>query len=176
VGVFLHFAADLKGYWQKERAKARVVRWATAVLVVVTIVAGFFIVGTPWQARLYRFDDQKVSDLSMIQSQVASYWQAHQKLPASLADLNDSISGFTVPTDAQTGAQYEYTATGKTAFELCATFNAATQPYAVAAMTSPAMPYGPMGDSETWTHGPGRVCFERTIDPAQYPPAAKTAQ
>ena len=94
---FMHFIADLWGYWEKFPARNRSVAYATAALVAITIIAGFFIVGTPQQARLYRFDDQKVSDLQNIQSQVITYYQAKQKLPTSLADLDSSLNGLTVP-------------------------------------------------------------------------------
>ena len=177
-GGFLHFLADLRGYWEREPARARLVGYATGALVLVTITAGFFIIGTPWQARLYRYDDQKVSDLQNIQYQLTSYWQAKQELPATLADLDDPLSGFIVPSDPQTGAAYEYSMGGKTSFELCATFNAPTQPYSTyARMTEPmAAPYGmKAAPADTWSHAAGRACFSRTIDPERYPPLNKQA-
>src|SRR5665811_1340717 len=69
-GVFMHFIADLNGYWDANPSYRMMIRIAVAVLAVVTIVSGFFIVGTPAQARLARYDAQKVSDLQNIQSQV----------------------------------------------------------------------------------------------------------
>jgi hypothetical protein len=60
------------------------------------VASGFVIMGTPGQVRLYRFDDQKVQDLTNIQYQVVNYWQQKQKLPDTLADLNDALSGNTV--------------------------------------------------------------------------------
>src|SRR3989344_4460583 len=62
-GVFMHFSADLKGYWERFPARRRSVGYGVAVLALVTIIAGFFIVGTPAEARLARFDAQKVSNL-----------------------------------------------------------------------------------------------------------------
>ena len=58
-GVFMHFIADLKGYWDAFPARRNMVRIGVAALAVVTIVSGFFIVGTPAQARLARFDAHK---------------------------------------------------------------------------------------------------------------------
>ena len=63
------------------------------------IIAAFFIIGTPNSARLTQYDQQKVSDLQNIQTQIVNYWQKKSALPDSLSDLNDPISGFTVPTD-----------------------------------------------------------------------------
>src|SRR3989344_4615713 len=63
---FMHFAADLWGYWQKNPAYARYVNWATALLIVLTIAAGFLIIGSPQSQRVYRIDQQRVSDLQNI--------------------------------------------------------------------------------------------------------------
>ena len=84
----MHFFADLKNYWDTNPSRRLYVRIGVAVLAVVTIGAGFFIVGTPAEARLARFDAQKVNDLQNIQSQVVYYWQAKQKLPARLGKQN----------------------------------------------------------------------------------------
>lgn len=175
---FLHFLADLKGYWQLNPAKSRLIGWAAGALVLVTIVSGFFIVGTPWQARSYRYDEQRVSDLQNIQYQVVNYWQAKQRLPMVLTDLNDSISGYVVPNDSQTGVAYEYSVKGATEFELCASFNAETQPSSarastqLASITPVAYPVK-VGATDSWQHNAGRVCFVRTIDPELYPPLKK---
>src|SRR3989344_9571800 len=72
---FMHFMADLWGYWVQNPGRARMVNWSVGVLVIFAIIAGFFIVGTPGQAREYRLDQQKVNDLQSIQSQVVYYWQ-----------------------------------------------------------------------------------------------------
>ena len=179
-GGFLHFLADLRGYWRANPSYSRTMGYVTGVLVLVTIVAGFFIVGTPWQARLYRYDEQKVSDLQNIQYQVVNYYQTKQKLPATLADLNDPLMGFQVPIDPQAGQAYEYATTGKLSFELCATFNApARSPSSLSTRTVPiaAAPYGVKGEpmQDSWQHEVGRACFSRTIDPERFPPLTKQA-
>lgn len=184
--AFASFRADLRGYWDAYPRHARIARWAAFVFMIITIVAGFFIVGTPWQVRLYRYDDQKVNDLQMLQSQIVNYWQSKEKLPATLADLQDPIGGFNVPSDPQTGAAYEYEPVGALSFKLCATFNASTtRPSARGAGPVPipvAVPIGRGGkggaflENQPWTHTAGRVCFERTIDPDRYPPFPKTKQ
>ena len=141
-----------------------------------TVAAGFFIIGTPGQARLYRFDEQKVQDLQNIQYQVVYYWQQKQKLPATLADLEDPISGFMVPVDAQTGQAYPYKPTGALSFQLCAVFNAETRVNYGAnnrTMAVPAPIGGKPGVIDNWQHSVGETCFDRTIDPERYPPTPK---
>ncbi len=179
-GMFMHFLADIWGYWIQYPERARAVGWGAAAVILASIVSGFFIMGSPMQIRLYRFDDQKVSDLQNIQWQVVNYWQQKEKLPATLADVQDPISGVTIPTDQQSGASYEYSVKGATSFELCATFNADTQPNSASntysrPVAAPVAPGATGSDlmNDTWQHGPGRVCFERTIDPQRYPPYSK---
>lgn len=174
-GVFMHFIADLRGYWEAFPARKRSVSIGVGVLAVVIIGSGFFIVGTPAHARLLRFDAEKVNDLQALQSRVITYWQAKQKLPGSLADLNDVLSYGPLPIDAQTGESYVYQATGTLSFKVCATFNAPSsgrnefsyaEPVATTPMGKPVI-------ADSWQHGAGQVCFDRTIDPSFYPPLSK---
>ena len=176
-GVLMHFVADMKGYWKEFPEKARMVGWGAGALLLCTIIAGFFIMGTPGQVRLYRFDDQKVQDLQNIQYQVVNYWQQKEKLPGTLAEMNDSLSGNVIPTDPQSNEPYKYTVKGKMSFELCGTFNADTQPNSMSGRSYPMKPAGtgPGVDleSQPWNHGVGETCFTRTIDPERYPPYSK---
>jgi preprotein translocase subunit Sec61beta len=173
----LHFLADYWGYWDINPRYARTIAIAVSVLVIATVVSGFFIIGTPGEIRMYRFDDQKVSDLQNIQSEVVNYWQTEGALPATLGDLTDSISGFSVPVDEETNVPYTYATTSALSFKLCANFNAETQPNSQSSDAySYAMPAGAGGQdlaSDSWFHAAGRVCFARTIDPKRYPPITK---
>ena len=97
----------------------------------------------------------------------------------ALADLNDPISGYAAPVDPVTKEPYTYAATGKLSFKLCGTFDAPTQLTSAsqARYAAPmAAPVGVMGkeiQKDTWQHGAGQGCFERTIDPLAYPPFSK---
>lgn len=180
-GGLMHFLADIWGYWIDHSRYARTIGWATCLLIVVSIAAGFLIMGTPGQIRLYRFDDQKVSDLQSIQYNVITYWQQHGTLPSSLTDLADPMSGYVVPLDPQNGESYSYSAKGPFTFELCATFNALTQNDSPNMPRMNAVPVNSSGGEGVdlgtlgWLHTEGENCFVRTIDPARYPPADKTA-
>src|SRR3989338_458481 len=63
---------DLRGYWEREPARARMVNWAAGVLVLVTIIAGFFIIGTPQQMREQKQDAIRLQDLQNIQWQIVN--------------------------------------------------------------------------------------------------------
>lgn len=175
---FLHFLADLRGYWDREQARARMVNWGVGALVIITIIAGFFIIGTPKEIRAQKQDAIRVQDLQNIQWQVVNYWQQKEKLPRDLAELNDPISNNALPLDPKTKESYEYKTTGVRSFELCATFVTVggTSGYG----RPIAKPVELMADGtpieDSWQHGAERTCFDRTIDPERYPPFSKSVR
>lgn len=173
-GVLLHFIADMKGYWFRHPRRAQMVGVGFGALALASVVAGFFIIGTPSDMRERRFDEQRVWDLQSIQWQVVNYWQTHEELPDTLTDLNDPISSFMVPTDPKTGEPYEYSTAGINSFSLCATFSQPTPDmegrgeFGMSRPMYDIAPSSPM--NESFEHGAGRECFERIIDPKRYPP------
>lgn len=176
VGVFLHFLADIKGYWGAHVKKANLIGISMGVLALAAVISGFFIIGTPAHVRDLRLDAQKVSDLQSIQYQVVYFWQLKRTLPADLAELNDPLSGYLVPVAPETGEAYRYERTSDSSFNLCASFNAETPDtkgqgaYGGRDIAYPS-PVGQM--DENWTHSAGEHCFSRTIDPERYPPFEK---
>lgn len=174
LGVFLHFLADFKGYWIANVKKANLIGIGVGILAFVSVGAGFFIIGTPSEIRLMRFDEQKVNDLQNMQYQVLNYWQLKKALPQALTDLNDPLQNYLVPTDPQPGMSYTYEATDPLAFKLCATFNAPSSDMKgrgsfPSSNVAYPMPVGIDGGGDSWTHEKGLTCFERTIDPSRYP-------
>lgn len=171
-GVFMHFIADLQGYWDTFPMRKRAIIIAVAVLAIASVGSGFVIVGTPQQARLARYDAQKVNDLQNIQMQIQNYFQAKQKLPTAITDLTNTLAYGPMPVDPQSGAAYTYEATGALTFKLCANFNAESRG-TVASIDQPVMiPVGTKAQ-DNWQHAAGQVCFARTIDPSFYPPLTK---
>jgi hypothetical protein len=174
--------------WRKTLA------WLGVILVLAGSVGGFLIVGSPAKQRALRFDSQRVSDLTNVQWQIISYWQQRGKMPAALSDLNDPISNFSVPKDPDTSSNYEYStkwtpaASSNPAFELCATFSLPSQDLkgrgaygagggGVGYTENISYPsYLGSTANDSWNHEAGRVCFERTIDPARYPVNPKVIQ
>lgn len=174
-GGFLHFLADIWGYWILFPKRAQSVGYAVGALILATVVAGFLIIGSPSQIRMYRLDDRKVSDLSNLQSQIVDYWRQKERLPQTFDVLRDSIGGSYIPVDPQTGEPYEYRTTGALSFELCANFNMESRedvngrpssPRMITAVEKPGM----IEVSDNWKHAAGRHCYQRTIDPDRYPP------
>ena len=135
----------------------QILRWLGVALVIVTMAGGFLLVGSPAKQRALRFDRQRTTDLTNIQWQIIGYRERTGDLPPNLAALDDTISGFTVPTDPATDGVYGYARKSSLDFELCATFD-------LASANTP----GSVTDNN-WQHPAGRSCFERSIDPTKYP-------
>lgn len=170
---FMYFLHELKGTWEAKASLSKTIGGIVSVIVLGTVVASFFIIGSPESARLMKLDEQKVADLQNIQYQVLNYWQQKEKLPASLKDLEDPLSGFISPKDSQTGESYIYKPGEGMSFSLCATFNVPSSDV-VRTDSSPMRPLPAIGPSnENWRHETGATCFERVIDPERYPPYKK---
>lgn len=172
--VFFYYFWELKGWIRISGLTRKIFIYAIIAIVAISVAAGFFIVGSPQKERLRRFDDQRVSDLQIIQGQIIYYWQNKGKIPAKLDDLKDPISGFNPGKDPQTGADYGYEVKGKLEFAFCANFNLPSLESGKPTIELPTYPpqYIPSGDSN-WNHGAGYVCFERKIDPELYKPAQR---
>lgn len=140
-------------------------------IVALAVVAGFFIVDSPKDSRLKRFDEQRVGDLSFIQSEIINYWMRKGELPKTLGNLKDDIRGFSVAMDPESGLEYGYEVRGKYDFSLCADFatnNVDTTKHLNMRLLPPRG-YPSYDNNQWWGHSAGRVCFERTIDPELYP-------
>ncbi len=163
VGIFWYYLYDLRSGATGFSNRAKLFVWVAIVCVIAVVVGGFFTAGSPFRARLVRFDQQKVSDLSGIQGQIIYYWTNKRYLPNSLDALTDSISGYKAPMDPQSGASYGYETASTSTFKLCADFN----------LPAPNGPSGaylyPQKINDSWDHQAGRVCFNRIIDPELYP-------
>ncbi len=139
-------------------------------IVVGVLIAGILSIGSPNTQRKVRFDEQRVSDLASLQSQIIMYWQGKKALPENIDALNDSLIGFAVPHDPETDASYSYVVTGALSFQLCADFNVESKNGGSPMIAKPRMPY-PVGMmDQNWEHGAGKHCFDRTIDPDFFPP------
>jgi len=171
VSVFGYYLWDVRRKAGDVSKMPKTFAWTIGVIMVASIAYGFFLIGSPAHQRDLRFDTQRVNDLQSIQYQAINYWQKKNALPAQLSDLNDSLSGFVLPTDPETKGPYQYTATDPLNFELCATFkaksidNGVPQPMYVSA---PMTKTGIEPKADSWSHEAGRVCYKRTIDPAIY--------
>jgi hypothetical protein len=163
--IFGYYFADIKRKTDSQTKYKKYYGYSSVLLVIVSLVVGFIVMGSPSEARSKRFDETRISNLSEIQWRVVEYWQRKQSLPTNLDLLNDDIGGFRVPTDPESGNAYKYSIKAGNTFELCATFSLQSD----ASLSKTSMPYY-AGFGDNWNHEAGEVCFERTIDPVKYPP------
>jgi hypothetical protein len=162
--IFYYYLRDLKQEVMAQSTKIFV--WGMIAVVAAAVVLGFVAAGSPQTARSTRFDAERVSDLTTAQSEIIYYWQSKERLPETLANLNDDLKGYEVPVDPETGAAYEYYVVDTNMFKLCATFSL---PSSDETKTASALYYYGE-DMSNWRHEAGYYCFERTIDPEIYKP------
>ncbi|EKD78442.1 MAG: hypothetical protein ACD_41C00347G0003, partial [uncultured bacterium] len=174
--VVLVVAALVLGYyrWELHRSDAvtklpKIMASSVGAVLLASIIAGFFIAGTPAQQRAIRLDDQRVNQLMEIQNYILSFAQTKAKLPTDQTAL-EKWSG-TLPTDPVTDSAYVYTKLSDATFQLCATF-AADQtedrygegyyygPYPEKIGTPGAQLVG----GSSWVHPAGYYCFDRTVE------------
>ncbi len=158
--VFLYYISDIRKTLTSHEKKSWVV--LALLIIVASIVWGFAVLGSPWTQQLYKYDQQRVSDLQSISGQVQNYFYSKNVLPESLVDLATLNNYYVIPTDPQTHNQYEYIKTSDTTFEVCAVFNKA----------NPQSAYPGENIGYTYLrHSAGRYCLSQTItkQPVAYP-------
>ncbi len=153
-GVFYFYRGWIKGFTDSRPTK--LFTWIFAGLSLAILVMGFFAGGAPWTVRTRELDVRRTQDLMGVQNYVLSFWQKENKLPENLPiDF--------LPRDPETMKMYEYKPLGDLRFEVCADFklpaddNNSRDYYAYPSPTEK--------DWYVFSHGAGRVCFERVIDP-----------
>lgn len=153
--VFYYYLSGLR---KRSGGAMRIFVYSVVSVVTVSVLASFFVVGSPTVQRDRRLDDRRVSDLQFIQSETILFWQNKARLPESLSELESDIRGIRVPVDPETGGKYGYSVLGAETFELCGTF--ATDSEGGATPSRSKFP----GINVGFDHGAGTVCFERVID------------
>ncbi len=139
-----------------------------SLVVLVTVIYGVVLIGSPAMQRAKNLDNQRVNDLVSIQSQIVyTEWQNRGMVPANLDALKDPINGYVVPTDPETNEAYGYTKLTKNSFQLCADFKTVnnTNTNTDVRMLKPSYTNG---IDENWQHEATTTCFTRTIDPTLY--------
>lgn len=170
ITIFRFTLKDLKRISFVISKKSKIYGGIISAIVIAIIVYGIVIIGSPMAQRAKNMDSNRVNDLVSIQNQIVyTHWQNKGDIPESLTELNDPISGYVIPTDPETKADYEYTKISKNSFEICATFKtvSTTTDDTVAKPTS--YYYGEDSANQNWQHNAERTCFTRVIDQKLYP-------
>lgn len=174
LAVFHFYLKDIKGYWEANPAKATQVAWILSAVVLIVVVGGLFIIGTPTNLQKISRDMDRVSALQDIQWQIVSFYQSKGRLPNTLSELTDPISGYVVPVDPSNGASFVFVPGANFAFKLCAVFETVSNAKEDPSQFKEGMTaYLSDVYMANWTHQVGETCFDRTIDPERYPVAPK---
>lgn len=129
------------------------------VSVIVAVLYGLFLIGTPAQQRQIKFDQQRVSDLQSISSAINAYWNNNNILPSGLGVLLGKQDYFVSSLkDPKTQEMYEYNILGERQYELCANFETESSQNQDFNVTKPA-------SEERWNYNQGRNCFQRETYP-----------
>ena len=97
-----------------------------AASVAAAVVASLVALGSPANQRLERLDARRAQDLDAISRAIDRYEATHERLPATLDELQRNSDVQVVITDPVTNEPYGYAAGEGSAYELCATFELAT--------------------------------------------------
>lgn len=168
--IFWYYLWELRRDPAKKTQVTMVVAVGSSVVILAAIVASFFVIGSPAHQRDVRLDQERVSNLSSIQSSIIDYWRDKEALPENLAVLEDDIIGYRNPVDPVSAEAYEYSVTGELSFQLCATFATEfeTSDRFAEDVRYHVFSYGTGGAFDVWSHEAGRTCFDRTIDPDRF--------
>jgi len=142
-----------------------------SAIVVIGIVLGFMVSGSPATERMRGFDEQRARDLNSLANCVNSYTQQYQRLPDTLSEL-EGASNFSYcarKRDPETKSEYEYriitpveqtnTNVAEGVFELCADFSLAND----GGVERQDVYYNGIEDTKWAVHEKGRACDTETV-------------
>ena len=131
-GAFGYYLRDLRQA-ERDPREARAPRRRDllpalgAAAATVAVVAGLVALGSPADQRLERLDARRAEDLDAISRAIDRHEVTHERLPATLDELQRRSDVQVAITDPVTREPYGYEAGEGTAYELCATFELATE-------------------------------------------------
>lgn len=166
-GVWAYYFLDIRGIeGSKSRPVNKPLAYIVSLKVLVVIVLGFFVTGSPWHERLVRLDGIRVNNLSNIQMEITDFYRSKATVPGLLADLPQGMSYAHV--DPESGKTYEYRKISNESFELCADF-VTDSTTVLPGQVIEAYPIEGLKNN-SFSHATGHVCFTRVIDPDYFKP------
>ncbi|MFA5778346.1 MAG: DUF5671 domain-containing protein [Candidatus Paceibacterota bacterium] len=159
LSIFFYYISDVMG---KSNGKIRKIWIAvSATIIILCIIWGFSVLGSPRTQQLLKYDEQKVSDLQNIENAIQNFYSLKGVLPKDFTEIDENQNYYVNTIDSQTQKSYEYEKTSDTTYNLCADFNKEITKTDYLAKSGPY-------DGNTWLHGAGRHCFAETINPNTY--------
>lgn len=132
-------------------------RYIGGGVVLVVLVWGFLLMGSPSFARKLVADRVRIGDLKEWKRGVVNYFEQKRKLPESLLEIDEENFSRRRFEDPTSKTPYEYRVVDQFTFELCATFQLSSED-----AERDKWPNGPSGTSDAakeWRYKPGHHCF-----------------
>ncbi len=150
-GVFSYYFGGLRRSEESEAdGKLGRDKWMavlSSLIIAITLILGFFYIGTPGTQRSLRADRKRTQDLYQLSDKIHTLWTTNGRLPGHLDELRDAALA-----DPITRIAYEYRVTEGSRYELCATFALASERSKAERLRS-------------WSHPAGYHCF--SVDASQ---------
>jgi hypothetical protein len=152
--ILYYYLQDVKSIRHERKEYANLPKiyfLATAALVLLSVISGFFFISSPAEQRLKNNDEERLVDLRSIQYAIDRHYQIKQILPESLDELDARPSTLQDPI---TKISYEYIVLSDTNYELCAEFETSNLD---------EESYDRFSYDGAMLHKTGRTCFEQTV-------------
>ena len=151
--MFWYYLNEAKG---EHADHQKYIAWVSVGLIILSLIGGFFVMGSPAEQRNRRFDQERISDLQTLQWNIKDYALREKALPESLDEIIQVAD--MERRDPETGEDYRYSTDGNKA-TLCATFSTVSEgnmdPYY---RNYPQYPEKGMAPTD-WSYAPGETCF-----------------
>jgi hypothetical protein len=138
------------------RPALRLFAGGVTAVVLVSLVGGLYLAGSPGRARKRALDGQRETHLMVIANMIDLFWRQEGRLPRDLEELRRTRD-VRLPSihDPASGEPYGYSITSETGYEVCAVFEAESEPEGIVPV------YRDRYDATSgfWEHGAGRECF-----------------
>ncbi len=168
-----YYVTDLRRNVAEKSNTIKIFAVASFLIVISAIVCTFFVFGSPQNTRKLQFDEQRVTILDNMNRDVLDYWQTHGFIPKNINDLITANQYYSqtnryLDPDITSNNKIEYIYLVDTSYKICATFSTDNT-------SSNITPnYNSMiSDSGFINHKSGYTCFDKKIDPVQFPPNSK---
>ncbi|MFA6257963.1 MAG: DUF5671 domain-containing protein [Candidatus Paceibacterota bacterium] len=154
LSIFFYYIYDVLG--KNDNKSRKIWMIASAIVIILCIIWGFTVLGSPRTQQLLKYDQQKVNDLLSIENSVQNFYATKGVLPNDFDQLL-AESYFVNTIDSQTQKLYEYQKTGNLTYNLCAEFNKDSK-------DNGNVSFDTFGNL-SWAHPVGYYCFSKTINP-----------
>jgi hypothetical protein len=119
--VFAYYLYDIKqDDLKKSSLMTRIFLFLSLAIILAAFISVWFFIESPKTARYRRLDQLTLNQISMLESNINSYYEENDKLPGSLIDVFADEDAFTSFSNEW---NIEYRKLDEEKFELCASFN-----------------------------------------------------